>query len=110
MPIRDSTHRQVIRTDFDFHSVAWQDSYIVHSHFATNVSQHFEVAFVKLHAKSSIWQVLQDCAIQLNAFLLSRLISRFLLEVPSSRHESTVYQGSAQLKIPEQVINPSWAP
>ena len=64
----------------------------MHSHFAANVSQHLEVAFVKLYTKPRIWQVFEDCAIQLNAFLLSRLISRFLLEVPSSRHESTVYQ------------------
>ena len=98
MPICDSTHGEVVRADFDLDSVARQDSDIVHPHFSADVSEYFEVAFIELDAKSRVRQVFKDCAIQLNALLLSRLISRFLLKVPSSRHEITVYQGSAEVQ------------
>ena len=89
MPIRDPAHRQIVRTDLDLHSVARHDSDIVHAHLAAHVSQHLEVPLIELHAKTSVRKILEDCAIELDSFLLAGLIAYFLLEVPSSRHEPT---------------------
>jgi len=94
MPERDSSHRQVIRTDLDLDSIARHDSNIVHSHFSTYVGKDFEIAFIEFDAKPSVGKILEDCAIEFDSMLLSRLISCFLPKVPSSRHEPLVYQES----------------
>lgn len=90
----DSAHRQVVWADFDLNSVTGHDSDVVHSHLSAYVGQDFEVSFVELDAKSSIGKILEDCSIELDSLLLTRLVSNFLFKVSSTRHESTVYQYS----------------
>jgi hypothetical protein len=54
-PIRDSSPRQIVGTQFYQHFVSRQYAYIVHPHFPRNVCQNSH-AVIQLDAKHRVWQ------------------------------------------------------
>lgn len=90
----DSTHSQIVGAQFYLDTVARHDSDIVHPHLSANVGENFHIPFVQLHAEPRVRQVFDNCAIQLNALLLIRLVVCFGFIVPSSSHVFLVYQRS----------------
>lgn len=87
MSERDSTHREVVRAQFDLNSVSGHDSDVVHPHLSADVRENFHIALVELYAKASVRQVLDDRAVKLNPLFLIGLIVGFGFIVPSARHE-----------------------
>jgi hypothetical protein len=59
MPVDDATPRKVVWREFHHHSIAWKDSYVVHSHFSGDVSQDL-LSGVELHSEGGIRKRLDD--------------------------------------------------
>src|SRR5687768_14812427 len=83
--VDNSTHGEVVRGELDSNAVTREDSDVVHPHLAADVSQDLKFAFVKLYAETGIGQVLEDYALNFDAFLFIALL---LVLGPSSSHRS----------------------
>lgn len=61
--IRDSTATEVVRGQFDLHSVARKDPDVVHPHLPADVRKHF-VSVVKFDTEHRSWKWFYDLSFQ----------------------------------------------
>jgi len=94
--VHDPAHGQIIGAEFDSDSITWKNTNVVHSHFSADVRQDLHLAFIQLHTKTGIRQILKDYALDFDALLFVLLwfirwsFSRHCLQFTVSMHETPV--------------------
>ncbi len=72
MSVGNAAFGQVVRADFDGHSVSREDTNVVHTHLAGDVGDHFMVV-LELHAKHRVGECFEDFAFELEFVFLGQL-------------------------------------
>ena len=88
--IYDSAQSEIVRRHLDPDSVAGKDSDVVHAHFAADVREDLDVAFVQLDSKACVREVFEDDALDFDSFLF---IGLWFVLRPFSTHSFSILAG-----------------